>query len=100
MQVILNKKEKEELVIKLHKQGKTIRQLAHAAHLSFADIGKIIRKINGQNNNSDLDLKDKSIETRSLYLLSIGKTPLEVAIELNMPAAEVHDMQEEFWTLN
>ena len=63
-------------------------------------LGRFVRKINGQNNNSGLDLKDKSIETRAIYLFSIGKTPLEIAIELNMPATEVHDMQEEFWALN
>jgi hypothetical protein len=97
---VLNKQDKEQLAIKLHQQGKTIREIAHAAHLSFADIGKIVRKINGQNNNSGLDLKDKSIETRAIYLFSIGKMPLEIAIELNMPATEVHDMQEEFWALN
>ena len=100
MQVVLNRRDKEQLAIKLHQQGKTIREIAHAAHLSFADIGKIIRKINGQNNNSGLELKDKSIETRAIYLFSIGKSPLEIAIELNMPATEVHDMQEEFWALN
>jgi hypothetical protein len=100
LQVVLNKKDKEELVIKLHKEGKTIRQIAQAARLSFIDIGRIIRKINGQNNNDSIDLKDKSIETRAIYLFSIGKTPLEVAIELNLPATEVHNMQEEFWALN
>jgi hypothetical protein len=98
--VILNKKEKEGLVVRLHKEGETIREIAHAAHLSFADIGKIIRKMNGQNNNNGIDLKNKSIETRAIYLFSIGKSPLEVAIELNMPSIEVHNMQEEFWALN
>jgi hypothetical protein len=97
---VLNKQDKEQLAIRLHQQGKTIREIAHAAHLSFADIGKIVRKINGQNSHSGLDLKDKSIETRAIYLFSIGKTPLEIAIELNMPATEVHDLQEEFWALN
>jgi hypothetical protein len=98
--VVLNKHEKEALVIKLHRQGKTIRQIASEAHISFTDIGKIIRKISGQNNYDDIDLKDKSIETQAIYLFSIGKSPLEVAIELNMPSIEVHNMQDEFWALN
>jgi hypothetical protein len=98
--VVLNKHEKEALVIKLHRQGKTIRQIASEAHISFTDIGKIIRKISGQNNYDDIDLKDKSIETQAIYLFSIGKSPLEVAIELNMPNIEVHNMQDEFWALN
>ena len=100
MQVILDKQEKEQLVIRLHKEGKTIRQIALEAHISFTDIGKIIQKINGHNNTNEKDLGDKSIETRAIYLFSIGKTPLEVAIELNLPSAEVHDLQEEFWALN
>ena len=99
MQVILNKQEKEKLVIRLHKEGKTIRQIAQEAHLSFTDIGKIIRKINGLKDER-LDMKDKSVATRAIYLFSIGKTPLEVAIELNLPASEVHDLQEEFWALD
>jgi hypothetical protein len=100
MQVILNKKEKEELVVKLYQDGKSVREIAQQAHLSFGIIGKIIRRINGQNNNDEIDLRDKLIETRAIYLFSIGKTPLEVAIELNLPSAEVHDLQEEFWALD
>jgi transposase len=46
MQVILNKKEKEQLVIKLYQDGKPIREIARQAHLSFGSIGKIIRVIN------------------------------------------------------
>ena len=44
MQVILNKKEKEELVVKLHQENKTIRQIAEIVHMSFKDIGVIIRR--------------------------------------------------------
>ena len=46
MQVVLNKKEKEQLVIKLYQDGKPIREIARQAHLSFGSIGKIIRTIN------------------------------------------------------
>ena len=44
---VLNKYDKEQLVIKLHKAGKTIRDIAQAVHISFTDIGKIIRKMIG-----------------------------------------------------
>ena len=33
MQVIPNKKEKEELVVKLHQENKTIRQIAEIVHI-------------------------------------------------------------------
>jgi hypothetical protein len=102
--VVLNKSEKEKLVIRLHQEGKTIRQIASAAHLSFTDIGSIIRKIDGLDNDDGVeankDIKNKTRETKALFLFSIGKTPLQVAIELDLSASEVHDMLEEYWALN
>ena len=71
MQLLLNKLEKEKLVIKLHKEGKTIHQIASAVHLSFSDIGKIIRKAEGPNDGIT-DIKHKSRDTQALYLFSIG----------------------------
>lgn len=37
---------------------------------------------------------------QALYLFSIGKTPLQVTIELDLPTPVVHEIQEEFWALN
>jgi len=48
---VLNKFEKEELVIKMHQDGKTIREIASAAHMSFGDIAKVIRRIGGPTND-------------------------------------------------
>ena len=59
MQVILNKKEKEELVVKLHQENKTIRQIAEIVHISFKDIGAIIKRIDGQPDDEDIDLSNK-----------------------------------------
>jgi hypothetical protein len=67
--VVLNKSEKEKLVIRLHQEGKTIRQIAAAAHLSFTDIGSIIRKIDGRDNDDGVeankDIKNKTRETKA-----------------------------------
>ena len=67
----LNKKEKEELVVELHREGKTIREIASAAHLSFGDIGKIIRRIYGQANDDDINLGNKTKETKALCYLKM-----------------------------
>ena len=99
MQAVLNKPEKEKSVIRLHQEGKTIRDIAKVVHLSFADIGKIIRKADDLKDET-IDIKHKSKESQALYLLSIGKTPLEVKIELDISTNEVHELQEEFWALN
>ena len=102
--MVLNRRDKELLVIKLHQEGKTIRDIASAAHMSFGDIGKIINRIDGRNNDdgveAKIDIKNKSKATQALFLLSCGKRPIEVAVELDLTASEVHEMQEEFWALN
>ena len=102
MQVILNKKEKEQLVFKLYQEGKPMREIAQKVHLSFGTIGKIIRGVNGLNNDeveSD-NLSNKSKETRALHLFLHGKRPVDVAIELDLPSSEVENVLQEFWVLN
>jgi len=57
---VLNNNEKEQLVIKLHQDGKTIRDIASIAHMSFSDIGKIIKRIDGDDDmGSNLSNKSK-----------------------------------------
>ena len=77
MQVaMLNKKEKEELVVRLYRDDKTIRQIAETVHMSFNDIGKIIKRINGHDN--DINLSNKSKSTQALYLFELGKKPNQI----------------------
>jgi transposase len=99
---VLNKYDKEKLVIKLHQEGKTIRQIASEARLSFGTIGKIIRRFNGVENNETIsnDMKNKSKATQALNLFLRDKRPVEVAIELDLSASEVEGMLQEYWVLN
>ena len=102
MQVaLLNKKEKEELVVKLYSENRTIRQIAEIVHMSFKDIGMIIRRIDGNNNDEYIDtrLSTKSKPIQALYLFKHGKKPIDVAIELDIPYGEVEELQQEFWAL-
>jgi hypothetical protein len=94
----LNKEEKEQLVIKLHQESKTMRDIASAAHMSFGDIKKIIQSVNGEVDDIDLSYKSKS--TQALHLFKIGKKPIDIAIELDLPDSEVYDLQQEFYALN
>ena len=45
-------------------------------------------------------MNNKSKPTKALYLFLLGKHPVDVAIELDLSASEVHEMQEEFWALD
>jgi hypothetical protein len=98
---VLNKFEKEQLVIQMHQDGKTIREIAATAHLSFGNIDTIIRKIDGRDDhNNDLDLSKKSKSTQAFHLFKNGKKPIDVAIELDLSANEIEDMLQEYWVLN
>jgi hypothetical protein len=102
-EIPLNKFEKKNKVIELHKQqGKTIRQIAPEVHMSFRDISKIIKayekKIRLQqnkkeDNNQSGKIKKPSLSSRAFKLFSEGKKPTEVVIELDIPPEKV----EKFW---
>ena len=98
--MVLNKQEKEQLVVKLYQEGKPIRELARQAHLSFGSIGKIIRTINSGDDTNSNNFSSKSKETSALYLFLHGKRPVDVAIELDLSASEVQNILEEYWALN
>ena len=80
MQIILNKKEKEDLVAKLYHDGKPIRYIAQQAHLSFGTIGKIIRRMNGLDNDEIMSngMRGKSKSAQAMNLFLHGKSPVEL----------------------
>jgi hypothetical protein len=97
---VLDKKEKKQLVIELYQQNKTVREIAQQVHMSFGDIGKIIRTINSDDDTNSDYCNDKSKSTKALYLFKIGKKPIDVAIKLDISASEVEELQQEYWSLN
>ena len=96
----LNKKEKTELVVKLHQENKTVRQIAEIVHMSFKDIAAITKRMDGRSIDDDIDLGNKSKTTQAIYMFNNGKKPIDVAVELDLSASEVQNILEEFWALN
>jgi DNA invertase Pin-like site-specific DNA recombinase len=41
----MTRAEKGQYVIELYKQGRTVREIAKLMHMSFGEIGKILKKI-------------------------------------------------------
>jgi hypothetical protein len=101
----LNKFKKEKRVIELHKQGKTLRQIAPEVHKNFRNISKIIKayekKIRLQqnkkeDNNESSKIKKPSLSSRAFKLFSDGKKPTEVVIELDIPPEKVEKLWYQF----
>jgi DNA-binding CsgD family transcriptional regulator len=97
--MVLTRAEKEALVKRLFEEGKTIREIAKEAHMSFTDISAIIRKVTGGSSKNNSVKPTKSIEVRALGLFSKGKTPVEVAIKLDISSEEAETFFIRYWRL-
>ena len=75
--------QKEAIVIEMLKEGRPIREIAKAAQKSFSDIGEIKRRVLGES-TSYIKKKKLSKVAQALELFSKNKTPIEVAIELDI----------------
>ena len=88
------KEDEEQRVVELRKQGKTYREIMKDLNLSPGRISSILRKSNGQE-----ETKPVSVDTQARRLFSQGKTPLEVANELDLSVEETERIQRDFWKL-
>jgi transposase len=97
---ILTKQERERLVIDFYSQGKTYREISKMARISPRDIGIILNRIiekkaeglKEQQDNHDAESNREqqrlSLSAQAYKLFSDRKTPLEVAIALNLSESE------------
>jgi hypothetical protein len=100
LKVILNRKQKEELVIKLAKEGKNTRDIAKVAHVSLKDIGMIIRNYLGEDENeTGCSGKGLSTNSKAFKLFKEGKNLVDVAIILNVDTDEVLGMYNDYLRL-
>jgi hypothetical protein len=94
---MLTRQEKERLVIELYNQGKTIREISKEVRISFRDIGAILRKESGEEQNEKQSLLSPSSQAYRLFLE--GKTPIEAAIALDLGESETTKYYEEYLNL-
>jgi hypothetical protein len=111
--MILTRQEKENLIIDLYDQGQNYKEIARTARVSVRDIWPVLKKAEKErekkldlstqkrkDNDSDNNQRQKlSIPSQAYKLFSEGKTPLEVAIELNLREGQVTKYYREHWRL-
>jgi hypothetical protein len=112
---ILTRQERERLVLDLYyNQGKTYREISKEARISPRYIGVILNKaveqkmieglkeqdnINSKKNQNQEQNSDLSLSAKAYKLFSERKTPLEVAIALNLGESEATKFYKEYWKL-
>jgi DNA-binding CsgD family transcriptional regulator len=111
--MVLTRQEKEKLILDLYNQGKTYKQIAEIATVSPKDIKPVLEKaekeremelgINTQEGNNHSigngQIQRMSSFSQAYRLFSEGKTPLEVAIELNLKEPKATKYYREYWKL-
>ncbi len=107
-EIHLNKFEKEKRVIELHKEGKTIRAIAHIVHMSFGPISKIIKAYEKQQasalkekskSESPYRKKNQLKNTQAFKLFREGKKLTDVTIELEISAGKAEELWSQFLKL-
>jgi len=110
---IITRQERKRLVLDLYNQGKTYREISKEVRISPRDIGTILnkaveeKKTEGikQQDNNDAEEKNQpeqqqlSLSAQAYKLFSDRKTPLEVAIALNLRESEATKFYREYWKL-
>jgi hypothetical protein len=110
--MVVTRKERERLVLDFYNQGKTIREIAKEVRMSFRDIGVILNKAVeekkterlkevqvGTDKYQEHEQQHLSLAAQAYKLFSERKTPLEVAITLNLSESEATKFYREYWKL-
>jgi hypothetical protein len=99
---MLTRQEKEGKVIDLYNnQNKTYREIAKEVRICPRDIGIILKKASGEKEESqDKEQSSLSQSSQAYRLYLEGKTPLEVAITLDLGESETTKYYEEYLNLN
>ena len=111
--MVLTRQEKEKLIKDLYDQGKTYQEIAREARVSVRDIKPVLEKAEkerekglgvateerGQNTSNDSQQQKLCAASQAYRLFSEGKTPLEVAVELNVREKEATKYYREHWKL-
>src|ERR671918_2374928 len=87
----MNKSQKEDLVLALAEKGETYREIARKAGVSPNTIKAVL-------NRAGLD-ESTSTHSRAFELFSEGKTPLQVAITLNLEAEIAIQYHQQYYML-
>jgi hypothetical protein len=99
LDMILSRQERERLVLELYNQGNNTRQIAQEVGISFRDIGAILSKSRLEKEAQEQQGQKISQAAQAYKLFSDGKSPVGVAIALNLRQAEVTELYKEYWNL-
>ncbi len=93
---MVSSSEIEELIVRLHKEGKTTREISKTVHKNYTYIGAVLRKRFPEEYTNSITTNK---ETQALRLFFAKKTPTQVAIKLGSSTDETEKFYTNFWRL-
>ena len=97
--VTFTREERQRRVLEHHSQGMGTREIAKLLHMSFTDIAKILKDSDKEKESEQQRTRQELLSSQAYTLFSEGKSPVQVAIELNIRASEAIIFQREYWEL-
>lgn len=92
----LNRKELESYIVDLfYNQNKTYKDIQGLTRKSFRDIKSILDKVRPKDSITEVE----SISSKAYQMFEEGKSPIQVAIALNLREKDVSDLYKEYWTM-
>jgi hypothetical protein len=73
------------------------REIAKLLHMSLTDIAKILKDADKEKESEQQRTRQEFLFPKDYKLFSEGKTPVQVAIDLNIRASEAIIFQREYW---
>jgi hypothetical protein len=97
--VALTREERIRRVLEHHNQGMGTREISKLLRMSFTDIAKILKDADKEKESEQQRTRQEFLSSQAYKLFSEGKSPVQVAIELNIRASDAIIFQREYWDL-
>jgi hypothetical protein len=97
--VTFTREDRRGRVLEFHSQGMGTREIAKLLHMSFTDIAKILKDSDKEKESEQQRTRQEFLSSQAYTLFSEGKSPVQVAIELNIRASAAIIFQREYWEL-
>ncbi|MGB8034696.1 MAG: hypothetical protein WCF03_12845, partial [Nitrososphaeraceae archaeon] len=95
----LTREERRRRVLEFYSQGMGTREIAKLLHMLFTDIAKVLKVADEEKESEQQRTRQEFLSSKAYRLFSEGKSPVQVAIDLNIRASEAIIFQREYWEL-
>jgi 5'-3' exonuclease len=95
----IDEQRKRRVIDLYYNQGKTTHEIAKTERMSIRDISAILKEEEAKQQKHKDQQQQKDLSSKAYKLFSEKKSPIELAIILNLIEPEVTKLHKEYWKL-